>query len=127
MYPPPVRVPLELGMSMSFMPNWCEYVYCIMLVCTVYIYYHTLIQSFCYYSIGASLQCGVQQLTELPDWTKHASTVQLYNCTALLEYHSKSSTTVQQYNSTTTIQHHYSTTVLYKSSTTVQQYNSTIT
>ena len=37
---------------------------------------------------GVSLQSGVQQLTELPEWTKHASTVhctvQLYSTTIVL-------------------------------------------
>ena len=91
-----------------------------MLVCTVYIYYHTLIQTICYYSIGASLQSGVQQLTELPEWTKHASTVhctvQLYSTTiVLLSTAVHQSTTVPlqyntQYNTTAnTIAPYYST------------------
>ena len=59
-------------------PQLCEYVYYIMQLC-IFISYKV----FCYYLIGASLQLGVQQLTELPEWTNHASTV---HCTTVQHY-----------------------------------------
>ena len=75
---------------------------------------------FCYYWIGASLQLGVQQLTELPEWTKHASTVhctvQLYSTTIVLLSTAVQHNTIAQYYSTNTqyntTARHYSTTVL---------------
>ena len=86
-------------------------------VATLHIYSYKV---FCYYWIGASLQLGVQQLTELPEWTKHASTVhctvQLYSTTIVLLSTAVQHNTIAQYYSTNTqyntTARHYSTTVL---------------
>ena len=101
-------------------PQLCEYVYYIMQLCIVYIYITHSYKVFCYYLIGASLQLGVQQLTELAEWTNHASTVhctvQLYSTTIVLLSTAVQHNTIAQYYSTNTQYNttatHYSTTVL---------------